>query len=396
MQKLTTDIVIVGGGIAGLWMLNSLTKQGYDVLLLEAQTIGGKQSVCSQGIIHGGMKYALNGVLSQASDAIKEMPDRWKQCIAGKGDIDLQGIYQFSDAHYLWSQKSLGAKISSFFAKKALSGRVESMVRDQYPSIFNHREFTGNLYKLNEIVLDIPSVLHKLCEPVQARIIKLDTQHCQWQQDAQGNVSSIICPEQALQIKAQRFIFAAGEGNGPILDALHIKSVNMQLRPLHMSMVTHRSNLPIYAHCIGVSSKPLVTITHHVNPDGTFTWYLGGDHAETGNDKTSQQQIDTAQTLLAKILPWVNLEDAQWSTLRINRAEPLQNSLTRPDSAFVQRSANCVIAWPTKLALAPDLSDKVNALFKHQQLQPRCKISATQLSLLPRAEIASPPWPVGK
>ena len=72
----TTDIVIFGGGIAGLWLLNRLRQQGYDVILLESDALGGGQSLASQGIIHGGLKYALNGVLSPASSAIAQMPER--------------------------------------------------------------------------------------------------------------------------------------------------------------------------------------------------------------------------------------------------------------------------------------------------------------------------------
>jgi glycerol-3-phosphate dehydrogenase len=392
MQELKTDIVIVGAGIAGLWMLNTLTKQGYDVLLLEAATVGGQQSVRSQGIIHGGMKYALNGVLSQASDAIKEMPDRWKRCIAGDGDVDLQGVIQYSNAHYLWSQKSLGAKITSFFAKKAMSGRVDSVDKNNYPTIFNHTSFKGNLYKLNEIVLDVPSVLRKLSERYCSRIIEIDTNSCQWQQDNNGNIHSVTSPVKKLTISAQRFIFSAGEGNEAILAQINADIVQMQRRPLHMSTVTHRTNLPIYAHCIGASSKPLVTITHHINDDGTFTWYLGGDHAETGVERDSQQQIDTAQQLLKKILPWVTLEDAKWDTLRVNRAEPMQNNLTRPDSAFVQSHCNYIVAWPTKLALAPDLSDKVIDILSKQQLLPMHSVSKEQLQQLPKASIATTPW----
>ncbi|MFT5708131.1 MAG: glycerol-3-phosphate dehydrogenase [Oceanospirillaceae bacterium] len=392
MRELNTDIVIVGAGIAGLWMLNSLTKQGFDVLLLEADSIGGGQSIRSQGIIHGGMKYALNGVLSQASDAIKEMPARWKQCLAGEGDIDLSDVTTLSSAHYLWSQRSLGAKITSFFAKKSMSGRVDSVANADYPAVFQHPEFKGNLYKLNEIVLDTPSVFKQLTYKLAARILKVDTKNCQWHRDSAQNITGLICEQQQLNINAQRFIFAAGEGNGAILDALNITALQMQLRPLHMAVVTHRTNLPIYAHCIGASSKPLVTITHHINADGSFTWYYGGNIAETGVERDTLQQIGAAQALTEKLLPWVTLEAPQWTSLRVNRAEPKQSSLSRPDCAYLHSEGNYVVAWPTKLALAPDLSDKVIALFKQQQLTPKNMIPNSSLSELSHPEIAIPAW----
>ena len=392
MQSIETDIVIVGGGIAGSWMLRTLTQQGYDVLLLEADSIGAVQSTRSQGIIHGGIKYALNGVLSQASDAIKEMPQRWKDCLQGHGEIDLRGVTQLSDAHYLWSQKSLGAKITSFFAKKAMSGRVDTVDKNDYPSVFCDSAFKGNLYKLNEVVLDIPSVLHKLIEPVRQRILKMDATNCQWQRNSSGDISALRCERTKLEIKAQRFIFAAGKGNGAILEQLQIKQPQMQLRPLHMVSVTHSLDLPIYAHCIGASSKPLVTVTHHPHNNGQYTWYLGGDLAETGVELSEAAQIEKAQALLVKLLPWVNLQNAHWQGIKIERAEPKQNSLSRPDSAFSHAEHNYIVAWPTKLALAPDLSDQVQQLLTQQQITPKHRADLSLLTELATASVSTAAW----
>jgi glycerol-3-phosphate dehydrogenase len=392
MKHLHTDIVIVGAGIAGLWLLNSLTKQGYDVILLEANNIGGGQSIHSQGIIHGGIKYALNGVLSQASDAIKDMPARWKKSLEGNGELDLRGVTQLSDAHYLYSQRSLGAKITSFFAKKVMSGRVDSVSRSDYPRIFQHADFKGNLYKLDEIVLDVPSLLTKLSQDFTQRILRFNTANCQWQKDSQGNIVSLINDKQQLSIKAQRFVFTAGEGNADILKALKIEKPQMQLRPLHMTMAIHQTNLPIYAHCIGSSTKPLATITHHINQDGSYAWYFGGDIAETGVERNAQQQILATQQLMQRTLPWVDLKDLSWRTLRINRAEPKQSSLGRPDAAFLHADANHLTAWPTKLALTPDLSDKVIHIFQQQQLKPVYRLDNQQLFALQLAGLSRAPW----
>ena len=45
--------------------------------LLETGTIGGGQTIGAQGIIHGGIKYALTGQASRASEAISRMPEIW-------------------------------------------------------------------------------------------------------------------------------------------------------------------------------------------------------------------------------------------------------------------------------------------------------------------------------
>ena len=82
---LKPDILIFGGGIAGLWLINHMQQRGYQCLLLETGTLGGAQTLASQGIIHGGLKYALGGTLSSESEAIAGMPGRWRQAIDGQG-----------------------------------------------------------------------------------------------------------------------------------------------------------------------------------------------------------------------------------------------------------------------------------------------------------------------
>ena len=79
------DAAIIGGGIAGTWALNLLRKQGYNVILLEAEALGCGQTLASQGMVHGGLKYALSGVLTGASEAIADMPERWRACLGSAG-----------------------------------------------------------------------------------------------------------------------------------------------------------------------------------------------------------------------------------------------------------------------------------------------------------------------
>ncbi|MDF1765148.1 MAG: FAD-dependent oxidoreductase, partial [Gammaproteobacteria bacterium] len=93
----STDIVLFGGGIAGLWLLNRLRNAGYSAVLLEADSLGGAQTLASQGIIHGGLKYALGGSVTDAANAIAQLPARWRACFEGSGEIDLSGCEVLSD-----------------------------------------------------------------------------------------------------------------------------------------------------------------------------------------------------------------------------------------------------------------------------------------------------------
>jgi len=145
----------------------------------------------------------------------------------------------------------------------------------------------------------------------------------------------------------------------------------------------------IFAHSLGSGSKPIATITSHLDEEGNVIWYIGGNIAENGVGKEFNDLINEAESLLADIMPWFSLPELKWASHNINRAEPKQSGLTRPDTAFVESENNIHIAWPTKLALAPDLADTVINRLKQQKLVAG---THTSTALLPQAEIANTLW----
>ena len=99
-----TDITIIGGGITGLWLLSLLRSQGYEALLFEKSKLGSGQTLASQGMIHGGLKYNLDGVTGEASETIASMPGIWRQCLAGDGVVDLSNVACLAWQYYLFSE----------------------------------------------------------------------------------------------------------------------------------------------------------------------------------------------------------------------------------------------------------------------------------------------------
>jgi glycerol-3-phosphate dehydrogenase len=384
-QALSTDVLIVGGGIAGLWLNARLRRQGFATVLVENARLGGGQSVKSQGIIHGGAKYALHGALTGASEAIADMPRRWREALAGNGELDLAGVRLLSDAHYLWSPGSLAGNITSFFASKAVRGRVDQVKGEQLPPALQHPKFKGKVYRLAELVLDVPSLISRLSELAGDGL--LAAEHIEPLQE-NGELAGLIVDGR--EIRAQRVILSAGGGNAELLSALGLNQPAQQLRPLHMALVKGPTLKPLYAHCLGGGPKPRVTITTHPAADGQWVWYLGGDLAEAdGVARDESAQIQAAQKELAELLPWVDLSAAQWATLRVERAEPAQSGLVRPDNAFLHEQDKLLVGWPTKLALAPDFADRVLAAFSRDGIQPA---QHAPLPELPRPTVAPPAW----
>lgn len=386
------DIAIFGGGIAGLWLANVLSDQGYRCVLLETGTLGGEQTMLSQGIIHGGLKYALGGALSSESEAIAGMPDRWRACLEGRGDLDLRGVQVLSDTQHLWSAGSMASRVTTFFASRMLRGRIRKLRSNQYPSALADPAFRGQVYELDDLVLDTESLTRHLAERLRGKLLRYDPARDSIEWSDQG-VARIRAGN--VELAPSLSILAAGQGNQRLLEAAHqhdlALDVNAQVRPLHMLLVEHRLGHQLYAHCVGASNKPRLTITTHPSADGALVWYLGGDLAERGVNLDEAELIRQGKQELSALLPWIDFSEARFAGVRISRAEPRQDSLIKPDNAYAELRNNLIVTWPTKLTLAPDLGDRVTALVREAGLTPGADTQALPEGL-PAPSIATPFW----
>lgn len=399
--KLQLDTVVIGGGIAGLWLANRLQSEGFSCALFEHKALGSDQTIASQGMIHGGMKYTLSGALTGASEAIAEMPQHWRNCLCGEGDVDLRNTRILSDHFYLWSGDSITAKLSSFLASKATHGRVDAVHDDNRPPLLRHKDFNGSLYKLTDIVLDVHSLITNLAHNIEGKSFLIDWSQAQLHKNEKGEVSlSIVDGQQPIEIHAQRFIFCAGQGNANLLAQIHISSPAMQLRPLQQVLVKHHHPYHFFGHCLGTKTTPRLTISSHKLNNTEQVWYLGGALAENGAAMSAEALIAQAQQELNELIPWVDLSHAEWATLPINRAEPLQPMRVRPDHAFVAAAEGCtnlLVAWPTKLTLVPNLANQIltklhlDAITQDESVHAKSTQTLLQQSFSP-PEIAETPW----
>lgn len=396
MKKIVeTDIAIVGGGIAGLWLLNRLRQLGYSAILLESKALGSGQTNKSQGIIHGGIKYALQGVITSAADAIGGMPKVWNDCLQGQGVLDLSQVPILSPHQYLWSTGSLTSKIAGFFAGKTLKGNVEELSRDEFPAIFKNPQFKGQVYVLDEIVIDVLALVRELVKPNQDVLFKIDpTQDQHLRFDSNGQLTSLEIqaePIAPIQIKAQKYIFTAGAGNEELLRPLQGYGVAMQRRPLHMVLVKTTFDYSLYAHCLGLGSVPRLTVTTHKTFDGKWVWYIGGQIAEEGVKRDSKSQILAAKKELKELFSWLDFSEAEFATFFVDRAEPLQPGGKRPDSYYAKEVENVIAAWPTKLALAPKLADEIITILQREEII-KTTADLRALRAWPIPALAKPVW----
>ena len=367
-DRIRVEVAIFGGGIAGLWLLARLRTAGYSALLLESRALGGVQTIASQGIIHGGAKYALSGNLTASARAIGEMPRVWRDCLAGDGVLDLSAVRVLSDHQYLWSTENIVSRMAGFFASHVMRSRMTPLPVADRPEPFRNPDFHGTLYRLEEPVLDVASLVAELVRQQEGYCHRLPAEGYSLEPGAE-NDPILIRAGAGVEIEARRLVLAAGAGNADLLQRLGRERPAMQLRPLHMVMV--RGELPeLYAHCLGSGTTPRITVTSYPLGGGRTAWYLGGQLAESGVARSEPEQLAAAQTELRELLPWIDYTELEWSSLRIDRAEPRTAGGRRPDSCFVDLQAGIITAWPTKLAFAPRLADEVIARLRQDGVSP--------------------------
>ena len=379
------DVAIFGGGISGLWLLDRLGRCGFSALLLESDQLGAGQSVASQGIIHGGTKYTFGLVLDTAVKELREMPATWRDSLQGASGPDLSHAKTLSPRTYMWVPKQVGAGVLRAFSRIAMRSRVRGLPRAEWPDGLDSHSAAGSVYALDEIVVDVPSVLEALKAAHRERIRRIPNR------EPLSFASGDGCLRIGdITVGAQRFVLAAGSGNEELAVHAGIDDVQHQRRPLHQVVVAGMKQ-PLYAHCVGKSTKPLATITAHPSSQGDYVWNVGGLIAEDGVGESEAGLIQRAQRELPRLFPAADFGAARWATFRIDRAEGAVAGGRRPGGPVVHSHGKFIIAWPTKLALAPALSERVVDLLHRQQVRPGAS-QIEALSALPEPDVALPPW----
>ncbi len=388
-QTLKPDVVIFGGGISGLLTLHLLKAQGYQVILFEKNSLSSGQTILSQGIIHGGIKYALTGEMSHSAQSVSVMPAWWRDCLHGSGSVDLQSTQCLSEHYYLWSTQHWLSKFSHFVSKKLLQSDCVNIERNNYPTFFNHLQFKGNLFQAEEIVLDVPSLVKTLSQQHMDSIFLLPPEryHLTIGNDQLEKITINIFHEK-LEVKSKFYVLAAGAGNHDFKSLLPFIP-KMQLRPLHM-IWGYPAPARLYGHCIDHHSTPRISITTHYGAHPV--WYIGGRIAETGVNRNQDEQISALKFELSETLPWVNCDHMRWHTLRVDRAELMNPTGTRPSSFSLAAHHNILTAWPTKLTLAPELAQSIVEQITSVISPSTQKSFHEALQPLGKPCIAAPPW----
>ncbi|MBI5365899.1 MAG: FAD-dependent oxidoreductase, partial [Planctomycetes bacterium] len=361
------DVLIFGGGVAGLWTLDRLCRAGLNALLLESAALGAGQTIQSQGIIHGGGKYALRGVRDLAAvRTIREMPERWRRHLRGEAEPDLRGVCLLSPRCLLWLPRGgWTARLCAWGFLPIVTGagllatRPYRLPADEWPAPLAGT--AAAVYALDEPVVDPGSLVARLAALHPGRVRRYDPGAASQAVEfvGPGRVRLAGWPD---EIAAGAVVLAAGAGTADLLARAGVDAaVWMQRRPLAMTLV--RGALPpLFGHCV-LGGKTGLTITSAVAADGRTVWQVGGEPAERLAGEADDGRVRAAVAAeLRRRLPGVVWSATEIAVYRAVRAEARRADARRPSGVQVARPApGLVVAWPTKLALAPLLADEVLA-----------------------------------
>lgn len=384
------DSVIFGGGAAGLWLLDRLSRDGHHVVLLEANALGAGQTIASQGIIHGGLKYSLSGLLTRSAVSVREMPGLWRDALLGRTTPNLTRTRLRSDCCYLWQTDSFSSRVGMLGARIGLQVKSESIDPEERPAALAGA--FGSVARLPEQVICPASFIADLADQYHDRILKIDAQNgLEFKLGSPGEVESLrlTSPDgQQLELRPRQVIFTAGAGNARLREMVGLTADVMQRRPLHM--VLARGALPeLHGHCVD-GAKTRVTITSDIDYDGRTVYQIGGQIAEEGVKLEPVAQAERARAELSQVLPSLDLSHVEWSTYRIDRAEGATSNGSRPDSIQVLCAGNVTTGWPTKLVMAPILAQEIASRASSPYIS--TAFDTSKLAEWPRPDVAALLW----
>lgn len=400
------DVAVIGAGIAGLWTARLLSASGLSIAIIQSDAIGAGQTIAAQGIIHSGTKYTLTRRLTGASEAISQMPAQWVEALNGRHTVSLSATAQRATSCILWSASPISARLTTFLAARVMKARVALIKPHEQPRIIQRPPAGTTCYRLAERVLDLPSLIDDLARPIKDRILHAHAEIAGQTPDQARFAehytlalrSADSTAPHAMTLHARSIIATAGTGNETLLRSLGFPAdCQAQRRPLHMVCI--RGPLPeaVFGHCIGARSRPRLTVTSH-EWDGDRherIWYLGGELAESGVQRARDEQIAAASRELAQIFPTLDQATLHGDTFRIDRAEPRQPDGARPDEPVIMKRGRAFLAWPTKLAFAPLLAQRLLEAINEAQIKPGAD-RPEPLEFPTTLCLAEPPWKVNR
>ncbi|MFJ9150283.1 FAD-dependent oxidoreductase [Streptomyces sp. NPDC102270] len=204
------DVLVVGGGAQGLWLLNDLTKRHYRAILLERRELGSGQTCHSHGLIHRGHYYDDVDMMIILNAAAQF----WEAFVDEKGVSKLNpsralagfGAGTAVQRHtYFWSTAGLRFERCENPPSALQGGKVK------------------HLFETDEFSLDASEIIEALVHDVDHAVYKLDDHGGDLEFVSEGaSIRHVIAhlSGEEVTLRPKFVVFAAGVGNYGLLAKL--------------------------------------------------------------------------------------------------------------------------------------------------------------------------------
>lgn len=342
MKQVKTDIAIVGGGVAGLWLLNKLSKS-YNVVLIENEALGSGQSLSSQGLILP-REHEVEGLEGGDVQQI------WQDCLNGFGDVDLRTTKILSDQQSILSQRGLLARCSNFMTHLKYK-YLDKATAVQEVQLVDHLN-AGQYYQLDAKVLDVRSLLESLAKHNMDDIYKADIQ--EYLHD-EGEFTGLRLQQAGhhLDLHADAFIFTAGQGNLRALHELGLKTPKSEAEEQTQIMV---KGMPFALHGLyTLANGHQIQLSAHEQADNSYVWYVSGEWLQDSG-KTANERIESLKMAFAKSFPKSDLSNCLWAVQQQKVYNKDWQSAKRQKIFF---NGSAAVAWPANLTTTPLLVSEI-------------------------------------
>lgn len=344
-----TDVLIAGGGIAGMLIATRIAELGYRCVLVEPKALAAEQSGHSHGYVHRGYIYlrAEGGLV----DELRTAREKWDDFISNPSPVAPCSDYSVIG----FENPEVARYASETWSAAGLP--VNRIARAGWPSPLTGSPLTV-AYRTAEQSFDFTSVISNL----RARLRQSHT--------VLGSVTRIYlrgktCTGVELssqgrthRVNARYIVLAAGTGISSILENTlgRFQSVP-NVRTSYMLVIRGKALRPLSAILPENRFYGLFMVSRSRGDETAWlvSNYLsyGGICGVTGT--SAKTWVQATLRVLDGMFPFLNEGELQWGIYAAPKAEFRRDPERMPEGKVIEHLGltNVSAVWPTKLTLGP-------------------------------------------